>query len=186
MSQPIQTPGRELTQRPATVSRVPHPSPPSLDEYLRMAWNGLSATTPAARRVEATESGRDLLAWLIGLPLDEMDTDALVYALLHLRAGLARMVVATIPTAVAPAPESGPALNDADLVSHLMDLISDAAPLHADVAVHVAQPLPADLITSLARAINAPGLRPTGTYLEAIGFCGSSTIHLTAQTAGGA
>ena len=186
MSQPISTPGRQLTERQTTVSRLPQPDLPSLDEYLRLAWNGLSATTPAARRVEAVESGRDLLAWLIGLPLDEMDTDSLVHALLYLRAGLARMVVATIPTAVPPVPDSGPALDDADLVAHLMDLISDAAPLQADVAVHVAQPLPADLITSLARAINAPGLRPTGAYLEATGFCGSATIHLTALTAGGA
>lgn len=128
MSQPISTPGRELTERQTTVSRLPQPDLPTMDEYLRLAWNGLSATTPAARRVEAVESGRDLLAWLIGLPLDEMDTDSLVHALLYLRAGLARMVVATIPTAVPPVPDPGPALDDADLVAHLMDLISDAAP----------------------------------------------------------
>lgn len=174
---------RELPQRARTLAE---PVFPELAEYMRMAWNGLAAASPAARRVEAAESARDLLAEAIALPLKEMDTDALVMAILQLRAGLAQLLAATIPAAVPPAPAVGAVLDDADLVAHLLDLFSDAAPLDADVAVHVGRPLPASLIDTLAQAIHAPGLRPSGDYLEARGICGSSTIHITAMTSGGA
>ncbi|MYQ91470.1 hypothetical protein GTY20_09085 [Streptomyces sp. SID4946] len=166
--------------------RLPEPVFPELAEYMRMAWNGLSAASPAARRVEAAESARDLLSEAIALPLKEMNSDALVMAILQLRAGLARLLAATIPAAVPPAPSTGDVLDDTDLVAHLLDLFSDAAPLDADVAVHVGHPLPAPLIDTLAQAIHAPGLRPSGEYLEARGICGNSTIHLTAMTSGGA
>ncbi|QDO42904.1 hypothetical protein FNV62_36460 [Streptomyces sp. RLB3-17] len=174
---------RELPQRAPTLTE---PVFPELAEYMRMAWNGLAAASPAARRVEAAESARDLLSEAIALPLKEMDADALVMAILQLRAGLARLLAATIPAAVPPAPSAGTVLDDADLVAHLLDLFSDAAPLDADVAVHVGRPLPAPLIYTLAQAIHAPGLRPSGDYLEARGICGSSTIHITAMTSGGA
>jgi hypothetical protein len=164
---------------------LPQPVFPELVDYMRMAWNGLSAASPAARRVEAAESARDLLSGIM-LPLREMDADSLVMAILQLRAGLARLLAATIPAAVPPAPSTGTLLDDADLVAHLLDLISDAAPLDADVAVHVGRPLPASLIDTLAQAIHAPGLRPSGDYLEARGICGLSTIHITAMTSGGA
>ncbi|MFE9258575.1 hypothetical protein [Streptomyces sp. NPDC006879] len=175
---------REL---PAGARQLPAPVFPDLAEYMHLAWNGLSAATPAARRVEAADHARDLLEDAIVLPLKDMDTDALVMAILQLRAGLARLLAATIPAAVPPAPATGgPSLDDNDLIAHLLDLISDAAPLDADVAVHVGRPLPAGLINTLAQAIHAPGLRPTGDYLEARGICGTSTIHITALTSGGA
>ncbi|MGE9282259.1 hypothetical protein ACP4B2_27435 [Streptomyces rochei] len=171
---------------PRTSRELSQPVFPELVDYMRMAWNGLSAASPAARRVEAAESARDLLSEAIVLPLKEMDADSLVMAILQLRAGLARLLAATIPAAVPPAPSTGSVLDDADLVAHLLDLISDAAPLDADVAVHVGRPLPAPLIDTLAQAIHAPGLRPSGDYLEARGICGLSTIHITALTSGGA
>ncbi|MGW6293827.1 hypothetical protein [Streptomyces sp. NPDC055058] len=171
---------------PRRTRALPEPVFPELAEYMRMAWNGLSAASPAARRVEAAESARDLLSEAIALPLKEMDSDALVVAILQLRAGLARLLAATIPAAVPPAPSTGDVLDDTDLVAHLLDLFSDAAPLDADLAVHVGRPLPAPLIDTLAQAIHAPGLRPSGEYLEARGICGNSTIHLTAMTSGGA
>jgi len=171
---------------PWSSQALPQPVFPELVDYMRMAWNGLSATSPAARRVEAAESARDLLSEAIVLPLKEMDADSLVMAILQLRAGLARLLAATIPAAVPPAPSTGTVLDDADLVARLLDLISDAAPLDADVAVHVGRPLPAPLISTLAQAIHAPGLRPSGDYLEARGICGLSTIHITAPTSGGA
>ncbi|MFJ1871107.1 hypothetical protein [Streptomyces chartreusis] len=176
----------QMPELPRTSRELPQPAFPELVDYMRMAWNGLSAASPAARRVKAAESARDLLSEAITLPLQEMDADALVMAILQLRASLARLLAATIPAAVPPAPSTGTVLDDAALVAHLLALISDAAPLDADVAVHVGRPLPAPLIDTLTQAIHAPGLRPSGDYLEARGICGSSTIHITALTSGGA
>ncbi len=75
---------REL---PWSARELSQPAFPELVDYMRMAWNGLSAASPAARRVEAAESARDLLSEAIVLPLKEMDADSLVMAILQLRAG---------------------------------------------------------------------------------------------------
>jgi hypothetical protein len=165
---------------------LPAPVSPELAEYMRMAWSGLASQSPAARRVEAAEAAQGLLAEALTVPLAEMSHDELVTAVLYLRAGLARLLGATIPTAVAPAPtddDNDEALDDVDLIAHLLELIGDTEPLEADIAIHLGRPLPAHLITLLAQAIHAPGLRTTGDYLEARGVSGSSTIHLTALTA---
>ena len=164
---------------------LPAPVFSELGEYMRLAWSGLAAQSPAARRVEAAESAQGLLAEALTVPLAEMSHDELVTAILYLRAGLARLLAATVPAAVPPAPNDGDgeALEHLDLIAHLLELFGDTEPLEADIAIHLTRPLPAHLINLLAKAIHAPGLRASGEYLEARGACGSSTIPLTALTA---
>ncbi|MFE0369359.1 hypothetical protein [Streptomyces tendae] len=89
----------------------------------------------------------------------------------------------TVPAATPPPGSDQGGLTDDDLVASLFDVISDVAPLEADVAVHLGRPLPNPLIDTLVRAINAPVLRDAGGYVEARGHCGTSTVHITATPA---
>ncbi|MFI6528255.1 hypothetical protein [Streptomyces uncialis] len=159
------------------------PVHPSLAEFAGMARNHLGSLSPAQRRVQAAETARDVLRRAIRLDLQGMQADELVLQVLEMRAALAGLLTVTVPAATPPAPTDDGALSDDDLVASLFDLISDAAPLDADVVVHVGRPLPHPLFNSLVRAINAPGLHDAGEYLEARGHCGTSTVHITATAA---
>ncbi|MCX4826524.1 hypothetical protein OG883_43590 [Streptomyces sp. NBC_01142] len=163
------------------------PVHPSLVEFVGMARSRLGNLSPAERRVKAAEAARDVLRRVIKLDLKSMSADELVLEVMEMRGALAGLLTVTVPAATPPArPEAG-GLTDDDLVASLFDMISDVAPLEADVAVHIGRPLPNPLIDSLVRAINAPGLQYAGEYLEARGHCGTSTVHITAMAlAGGA
>lgn len=163
------------------------PVHPSLAVFAGMARSRLGNLSPAERRVQAAEAAREVLLRVITLDLKNMTADELVLEILEMRGALAGLLTVTVPAATPPpSPEEG-GLTDDDLVASLFDMISDVAPLEADVAVHIGRPLPNPLIDSLVRAINAPGLRDAGEYLEARGHCGTSTVHITATaTAAGA
>ncbi|WP_159047712.1 hypothetical protein [Streptomyces sp. WM6378] len=150
-----------------------------------MARSRLGNLSPAERRVKAAEAARDVLRRVIKLDLSNMTEVQLVLELMEMRGVLASWLTVMVPAAVPPSrPELG-GLADDDLVASLFDMISDVAPLEADVAVHIGRPLPNPLIDSLARAINAPGLHDAGEYLEARGHCGTSTVHITAMASTG-
>ncbi|MET9779353.1 hypothetical protein ABZ023_34805 [Streptomyces sp. NPDC006367] len=159
------------------------PVHPSLAAFAGMARSRLGNLSPAERRVQAAEAARDVLLRAIKLDLKHMTADELVLEILEMRGALAGLLTVTVPAATPPpSPEQG-GLTDDDLVASLFDMISDVAPLEADVAVHIGRPLPNPLINTLVRAINAPGLRDAGGYLEARGHCGTSTVHITATPA---
>ncbi|WP_329020546.1 hypothetical protein [Streptomyces sp. NBC_01601] len=169
---------------------MPAPTPsgpvyPSLAEFVGMARDRLGTLSPAERRVKAAEAARDVLLRVIKLDLKHMTPDELVLAIMEMRGALAGLLNVTIPAAEPPARPEGGGLTDDDLVARLFDLISDAAPLEADVVVHVGRPLPNPLIDSLVKAINAPGLHVAGEYVEARGYCGSSSVHITAMSSAG-
>ncbi|MFJ4700585.1 hypothetical protein ACIP5N_21600 [Streptomyces sp. NPDC088768] len=160
------------------------PVHPSLAEFAGMARNRLGNLSPAERRVKAAEAARDVLRRAIKLDLKHMTTDELVLEILEMRGALAGLLTVTLPAATPPRRPEESDLSDDDLVASLFDMISDVAPLEADVAVHIGRPLPSPLIDTLVRAINAPGLQVVGGgYLEARGHCGSSTVHITATPA---
>ncbi|MFG2210524.1 hypothetical protein [Streptomyces sp. NPDC048638] len=165
-----------------TVPAEFDPVRPNLAEVVGMARSRLGHFSPAERRVKAAEAARDVLRRAIRLDLKGMSADELVLEVMEMRAALAGLLSVIIPAATPSAPVEGSALSDDDLVASLFDLISDAAPLEADVAVHVSRVLPNPLIDSLVKAINAPGVHDAGQYLEARGHCGTSTVHLTAMT----
>lgn len=158
------------------------PAHPALATFAEMACIQLGNLSPAERRLKAAEAARNVLLREITLDLKNMTADELVLELLTMRAALAGLLTVTVPAATPhPSPEEG-GLSDDDLVASLFDVISDVAPLEADVAVHLSRPLPSALVDSLVQAINAPGLRYAGEYLEARGHCGTSTVHITATT----
>ena len=194
---------RKSIQTPPTRGPVPHPAvggestaapsgrtqsePEALaaDEFTRMAWDCLPADTPSGRRDQAVARSRAYLAEAVGLPLKTMTVDDLALAILHLRTSLAQLLtVIDHHAAVRPAEPGGPVDAD-DLVADLLDVIAGTAGLHAGVAIDVAQPLPSHLIDTLARAIDAPGVRISGTYIEAVGSCGTSAVRVTATCASG-
>ncbi|MEW1760432.1 hypothetical protein AB0393_28465 [Streptomyces cyaneofuscatus] len=163
------------------------PVRPSLVEFVEMARGRLGDLSPAARRVRASEIARDVLRRALKLDLKHLSADELVLEIMEMRGALAGLLTVTVPAATPPALPEDSGLSDDDLVASLFDMISDVAPLEADVAVHIGRPLPNPLIDSLVRAINSPGLRDAGEYLEARGHCGTSTVHITAMaSAGGA
>ncbi|MFH0246025.1 hypothetical protein ACGRHY_27245 [Streptomyces sp. HK10] len=159
---------------------VPLPDPifPSLEEFVRLAGNSLTATSPAARRTEAVAAARALLAEAIGLPLKDLTPDELVTVVLHLRAGLARLLAAVAPAAVAH--HQPPEEEDDTLIASLFHLLGDTAGLAAEVDVHVGRPLPASRLSALIHTIRTPDLQVIGDQVEATGICGSSTVHITA------
>lgn len=166
--------------RPGTA-----PLPVSLTEYTRLAWNGLTSPTVPGRRAEAVAAARTFLTEAITLPLDKMSGDETALALIQLRAVLARLLAATDRSLTPPDPRaSGERAEAEDLCAGLLDLIAGTPALAADITIHLDVALPADLIGTLARAIDAPGLRTSGPVAEAVGSCGSSTIHLTAPVLG--
>ncbi|KJS53218.1 hypothetical protein VM98_26610 [Streptomyces rubellomurinus subsp. indigoferus] len=151
-----------------------------VDVFTRMAWDCLGADTPVARRERATALGRAYLAEAVNLPLKTMGIDDLALVILHLRTSLAQLLtVIDHHTAVRPAEPDGD-LDADDLVADLLDVIAGTAGLNAGVAIDIAQPLPAHLINVLAQAIGAPGVRTSGTVVEAIGSCGTSAVRVTA------
>ncbi|MFK0142595.1 hypothetical protein [Streptomyces murinus] len=159
------------------------PVHPSLAAFAEMARNGPGHLSPAERRVKAAEAARDVLLRVVTLDLKNMTADELVLEIMEMHGALAGLLTVTAPAATPPpSPEEG-GLSDDDLVASLFDMVSDAAPLEADVAVHIARALPDPLINSLVRAINAQSLRYTGEYIEAHGHCGTSTVHITAPAA---
>ncbi|MFF8994031.1 hypothetical protein ACF09H_29705 [Streptomyces sp. NPDC014983] len=147
-----------------------------------MSRSQLGNLSPAERRVKAAEAARGVLHRAVTLDLKNMTAGELVREILEMRSALADLLT-VVPAATPPlSPDQG-GLTDDDLVASLLDMISNAAPLEADVTVHIGRPLPNPLINSLIRAINAPGLRDAGEYLEARGHCGTSTVHITATAA---
>lgn len=161
------------------------PLPVTLTEYTRLAWNGLTSPTIPGRRAEAVAGARTFLTEAIALPLDKMSGDETALALIQLRAVLARLLAATDRSLTPPDPRSsGERAEAEDLCAGLLDLIAGTPALAADITIHLDVALPADLIGTLARAIDAPGLKTSGPVAEAVGSCGSSTIHLTAPVLG--
>ncbi|MER6127480.1 hypothetical protein ABT173_33845 [Streptomyces sp. NPDC001795] len=158
------------------------PVPTSLVDYLAMARDRLGNLSPAQRRVQAAVAGRDTLQYNLALDLKHMSPDELVLAIMELRQALALLLSVSTPAENPPSAELG----DEDLVAHVFDLISDAAPLHAEVDIHLGRVLPDPLLEALLQGINAPGAHATGGYVEALGHCGTSTVHITALTAGSA
>lgn len=159
------------------------PVHPSLAAFAGMARSRLGNLSPAERRVKAAEAARDVLLRVIELDLKSMTTDELVLEIMEMRAALAGLLTVTVPAATPPPSPEESGLTDEDLVASLFDMISDVAPLEAHVAVGIGRPLPNPLINSLVRAINAPGVLDAGGYLEARGYCGTSTVHITATPA---
>ncbi|GAA3710291.1 hypothetical protein ACRWOO_04525 [Streptomyces sp. NEAU-PBA10] len=156
---------------------------PSLAAFAGVARSRLDNLSPAERRVQAAEAASDVLLRASKLDLTHMTTDELVLTVLEMRRALAGLLTVTVPAATPPPGSDQGGLTDDDLVASLFDVISDVAPLEADVAVHLGRPLPNPLIDTLVRAINAPGLRDAGGYVEARGHCGTSTVHITATPA---
>ncbi|MFJ9580771.1 hypothetical protein ACIRQF_30825 [Streptomyces sp. NPDC101191] len=157
------------------------PAPNSLAEYLAMARGRLGNMSPAERRVKAAVAARDTLRHNLTLDLKHMSQDELVLTVMEMRGALALLLSITLPAATPPSAELG----DDDLVAHIFDLISDAAPLHAEVDVHLGRRLPSPLLQALLKGINADQARATGNYVEALGHCGTSTVHLTTLAAAG-
>ncbi|MFF0626744.1 hypothetical protein [Streptomyces sp. NPDC004296] len=176
------------SSHPATAPGAPEGAAPlkiDLPEYTRLAWNGLTSPTIPGRRAEAVAAARTFLTEAITLPLEKMSGDETALALIQLRAVLARLLAATDRSLTPPDPRaSGERAEAEDLCASLLDLIAGTPALAADITIHLDIPLPADLIGALARAIDAPGLRANGSVAEAVGSCGSSTIHLTAPVLG--
>jgi hypothetical protein len=157
------------------------PDPTILAEYLAMARSRLGNMSPAERRVKAAVAARDTLRHNLTLDLKHMTQDELVLATMELRGVLALLLSITLPAAIPAAAE----LDDDDLVAHVFDLISDAAPLHAEVDVHLGRSLPDSLLQALLKGINADQAHAMGDYVEALGHCGTSTVHLTTLAAAG-
>ncbi|WP_141658553.1 hypothetical protein [Streptomyces mutabilis] len=157
------------------------PVRPTLSEYLTMARGRLGNLSPAQRRIQAAVAARDTLRHNLALGLMHMSQDELVMALMEMRGALALLLSVTIPAAVPPSGE----LDDEDLVAHLFDLLSDAAPLHAEVHVRLGRALPDSLMASLLQGINGPQAHVTGDYVQAVGTCGTSTVHITTPSAAG-
>ncbi|MFB6984422.1 hypothetical protein [Streptomyces sp. NPDC056304] len=164
-----------------TESFVPEPVHPDLAEVLVMARSHLGNLSPAERRVKTAHAARDILRAAIKYDLKHMSPEELVPAIMELRGALAGLLSVTIPAATPPSDE----LDDGGLTAHLLDLISDAAPLSAEVSVHVGRVLPDPMLTALAQGINAPDVHKNAEYVEALGHCGTSTVHITALASTG-
>lgn len=160
------------------------PVHPSLAEFAGTARNRLGNVSPAQGRVLAAEAARDVLNRAITLDLKRLTPDEIALEFLEIRKALDGLLTVSVPAATPPPLPYENELTDEDLVDHLFDLISDAAPLGADVTVHVSRSLPDNLINSLVRAINAPGIRAAGEYVEAYGSCGTSSVQITAMAGG--
>jgi hypothetical protein len=160
---------------------VTAPAPIDLAEYIGLAWNGLVAPTTAGRRAEAVASSRAVLTEAVTLPLNQMTAEETALALIKLRAVLAQLLAAADRTLTPPAARNTGGREEAeDLCAGLLDLIAATPTLAADITIHIDLALPADLIATLAAAIGAPGLKANGLLAEAIGTCGTSSIHVTA------
>ncbi|TLQ39303.1 hypothetical protein [Streptomyces marianii] len=164
-----------------TESALPKPVHPDLTEFLTMARSHLGNLSPAERRVKTAHAARDVLRTALRYDLKHMSSEELVLAIMELRGALAGLLSVTIPAATPPSGQ----MDDGDLTAHLLDLISDAAPLSAEVSVHVDRALPDPMLTALAQGINAPEVRRSAQYVEALGHCGTSTVHITALAAAG-
>ncbi|MYZ37351.1 MULTISPECIES: hypothetical protein [unclassified Streptomyces] len=151
----------------------------SLTEYLTMARSRLGHMSPAERRVKAAVAGRDTLRYNLTLDLGRMSQDELVLAAMELRGALALLLSVTIPAATPPST----AMNDDDLIAQVFDLISDAAPLHAQMHLHLDRVLSEPLMETLLKGINASRTQGFGKCVEAIGHCGTTTVRITALAA---
>ncbi|MEO3976814.1 hypothetical protein [Streptomyces sp. CAU 1734] len=151
------------------------PAHAGLPQYVAMARGRLGKLGPAASRIEAAVAGRAALRHSLGLDLRRLSPDDLVLELMELRGTLALLLSLSIPAAI---PQSG-ALDDEDLVAHVFDLVSDAAPLHAEVSLRISRSLPDPLQAALLKGINAPRAHAAGEFVEARGHCGTSTVQIT-------
>lgn len=156
-------------------------APTSLAAFAALARNQYPARSPAERRVQAAEDARETLNEALGLPLTDMTRDEVVLAFLKLRSSLAGLLTEAIPAATPPSHPDVPDPEGEEVVASLLDVISGAASVHADIAVDLDQPLPADLINVLARAVNAPGVTTEGRLRIAVGDCGSARVLVRAE-----
>lgn len=68
-----------------------------------------------------------------------------------------------------------------DTLARLLEFLSAAGELGADVQVKLHAPVPAELMQCVREAIEAPGFRFEGPLVEAVGYSGTSTVTVTAE-----
>ncbi|MEU5218517.1 hypothetical protein AB0G79_20280 [Streptomyces sp. NPDC020807] len=70
-----------------------------------------------------------------------------------------------------------------DALARLLEFLSAAGELGADITIKVHAPVPVELMHSVREAIEAPGFRFSGRLTEAVGHSGTSTVTVTAELA---
>lgn len=68
-----------------------------------------------------------------------------------------------------------------DALARLLDFLSAAGELGADVQIKLHAPVAADVMQCVREAIEAPGFRFEGLLTEAVGHSGTSTVTVTAE-----
>ncbi|MEU9857239.1 hypothetical protein [Streptomyces sp. NPDC047974] len=68
-----------------------------------------------------------------------------------------------------------------DALARLLEFLSAAGDLGADIQIKLHAPVPAELMQCVREAIEAPGFRFEGRLTEAVGHSGTSTVSVMAE-----
>lgn len=87
----------------------------------------------------------------------------------------------TVPSSQTDAEQSEQTEAENDLFARLIEFLTDAAGLYADITVKLHRPVPTELMECVKATIESPGFRFTGPLAEAIGHCGTATVSVQAE-----